>query len=382
MRYPSSRQVRFARQGLEAPGRSGKLQTLTNMAGDDSGEGRRRRPTPVLRRGVNGPLGFERPFPSMRPTAPPARPTQLDADEDEATLQQQDVKPPLPERDKGTLTVIAGPAAGAVFSIDLDRMVIGRGPEADIRIEDRALSRQHASVLKQSGAATGKPVVQFAISDLGSTNGTFVEGVKVRDVHRLHDGARVQVGFHTILRFALQDPAEREVAQRLYESAVRDRVTGVYNRRHFDERIAEEVAYTARHDYPLALMLIDVDHFKSVNDRYGHGAGDAVLRGVAEALVHCVRTEDLVARFGGDEFAILARNTDAPAVQRIADRVIAAVRALRVSQHTDIKVTVSVGATISNAAAAAHGTAGVVAIADKALYSAKSAGRDTFRLGE
>ena len=157
-----------------------------------------------------------------------------------------------------------------------------------------------------------------------------------------------------------------------------DALTAIANRRRFDRRLAEEWARIGRHPAPLALLMIDVDHFKLYNDRYGHGAGDACLRRIAAALAgSACRANDLVARYGGEEFAVLLPVTGIGAAAVVAERCIARVDAAGI-EHQDSPVashvTISVGIAVAEAANAA-GPSSLLQSADRGLYRAKTAGR-------
>lgn len=129
----------------------------------------------------------------------------------------------------------------------------------------------------------------------------------------------------------------------LAEQARKDELTGLYNRRFFAEFIEKEAARGARHDHPIGLLMIDVDRFKQINDRYGHQQGDAVLKGIARLLLATVRSSDLVIRYGGDEFLIVLSETG-ESVDETAARVRAAVRNNReLHQMVDFDVSISVG---------------------------------------
>jgi diguanylate cyclase (GGDEF)-like protein len=152
-----------------------------------------------------------------------------------------------------------------------------------------------------------------------------------------------------------------------------DSLMGIYNRRHFDRRIREECARAARYGLPLSLLMVDVDHFKSINDTRGHQAGDAVLAGLGALLSHEMRICDVVARYGGEEIAILATNTDIDGARVFAERIRARVEAAEFLPG-GLRCTVSIGV------AAFHGPPDgpgeLVAAADAALYRAKESGRN------
>jgi len=174
---------------------------------------------------------------------------------------------------------------------------------------------------------------------------------------------------------------QKQLETRLETLAIEDSLTGLANRRRFDERLNEEWARAYRDRSSLGLLMIDVDHFKSYNDEYGHPAGDACLRVVAKIIAaETQRVGDLAARYGGEEFAMLLPNTDAAGCARLGERIRSAVRdagLVHASNPAASCVTVSVGgATCRPAFERTAGTGSLVEAADQALYAAKDAGRD------
>ncbi len=174
---------------------------------------------------------------------------------------------------------------------------------------------------------------------------------------------------------------QKKLETRLETLAIEDSLTGLANRRRFDERLNEEWARAYRDRSSLALLMIDVDHFKAYNDEYGHPAGDACLRVVAKILAaEMQRAGDLAARYGGEEFAMLLPNTDAAGCARIGERIRRAIREaglVHTSNPASSCVTASLGGAVSRPALErSAGGASLVEAADRALYSAKEAGRD------
>ncbi len=169
----------------------------------------------------------------------------------------------------------------------------------------------------------------------------------------------------------------KHLADELRTLAVTDPLTRVANRRRFDERGALECQRAERDGQPLALLLVDVDHFKRFNDRYGHPAGDAILQQVAQALAGCAqRPADLAARIGGEEFALLLPQADGAGAQVVAQRVLEAVRSLHI-EHADSPTGPVLSASIGLACrAAGEALPALQAAADAALYAAKAGGRD------
>ena len=276
-------------------------------------------------------------------------------------------------RDHATVIVVAGPNPGQVFAIDQPEVVIGRDIAAHVRIDDPSVSRRHAKIRALGGE-------KFAVEDLGSRNGVFVGASRVT-THELASGDRVQLGPRVLLRFALLDEAEATLQRELFESSVRDPLTKAYNKRYLGERLAAEIAHARRHSSALALLIFDLDDFKKINDQHGHLVGDGVLRAVADHVRALIRTEDVFARFGGEEFVLLVRGP-ADAV-RLAERIRAAVSARPiVADGVSLPVTVSIGvALLEECGPEADGSA-LLAIADERLLRAKREGRDRVCAGD
>ena len=174
------------------------------------------------------------------------------------------------------------------------------------------------------------------------------------------------------LRYALKLGETLEALRRL---ATRDQLTGLLNRREFDRILAEESERAARFGRPLALILVDIDHFKKVNDTYGHPAGDEVLREVGRRLGGLMRSVDRVTRFGGEEFALVAMETDRPAALETARRICREMARTPIQAGSvTLPVTVSAGLAVLPGDATDGKT--LIAAADKALYAAKAAGRN------
>ena len=184
--------------------------------------------------------------------------------------------------------------------------------------------------------------------------------------------ARIKAG-ERIVRYQKMLKEQQALLEQL---AREDKLTGLCNRRHFEERAQEECLRAQRYHHSLSFLLGDLDHFKQINDRYGHAYGDTVLKQVGQTLLlHC-RTSDVVARYGGEEFACLLFETDAEDAERVAERLCAAVRELSFTHPSGpFRVTISFGvASLSDQQT--QNLAELLEEADKALYSAKHKGRD------
>jgi diguanylate cyclase (GGDEF)-like protein len=267
------------------------------------------------------------------------------------------------------LTVMTGVRAGAVLRLDhKHQFFLGRSVKADLHIDDHGVSRIHCRIARKGD--------EIRIEDLGSTNGTRVNGEIVANA-ALHAGDRVQLGPLVVLQLGFFDDAEESLQQRLFEASTRDPLTGACNRRFFYQRLEGEVSYARRHGTPLAVLMLEVDRFKDVNDAVGHEGGDVVLRGVAAELARTVRTEDVLARHGGVEFAILARVASADEARRFAERMRMRIENMRTVVAGSVqRVTVSVGVADLGEIDAAAPMDALVEQADRRLYQAKLLGRN------
>ena len=234
------------------------------------------------------------------------------------------------------MLVLTGTRFGELYKLPPGRTVrIGRGEEAEIRLDDEGISRLHCS-LEARGA-------EAVLRDLGSQNGTYVGGEQTQE-RVLVDGDRVQIGAATTFKIAYADEVEVNYQRRLAEIALRDPLTGVYNRRHFGERLSSEFTAARRYARPLSIVMLDVDHLNRVNEAYGRPTGDEVLRGIAQVLQGVIRGADVVARVGGDEFAILLRETELSGAQRLAERLRQSIDELRTHfEGKEIAVTATFG---------------------------------------
>lgn len=270
-------------------------------------------------------------------------------------------------RDRALLVRLDGVHAGQVHSLDRLPVTLGRHPKNGIRVDDPSISRFHAT-LSREGA-------RYLLKDLGSRNGSFAQ-MSNGSTFVLEDGEVFKLGPRVSFRFALVDSEEERLLTQLHESSTRDALTGAYNRKHFNDRLNVELAYALRHKANVALIMIDIDHFKTVNDTLGHPAGDAVLKSVSDTLQTKLRTEDLFARFGGEEFAILLRGVNRAGAGRLAERLRTVVASVPTTwQGKAVPVTISAGcAALSCADSPCE--AALLQVADRRLYMAKEQGRN------
>lgn len=270
------------------------------------------------------------------------------------------------------LVVLTGPLIGDMYKLESGHVfVIGREEGAHILISDEGVSRWHARISIHETEAL--------LEDMESRNGTYVNGTRVRS-RSLTDGDKIQLGARTTMMFTLTDSLEADYQLWLAAAALRDPLTGLYNRRHFDERLSAEYSAARRHGRPLALLIIDIDHFKAVNDAAGHAAGDEALKMVACSIQQTLRKEDILARYGGEEFVVLARETSLVGAEQLAQRIRRNIEKSRCEfSGKSIQVTVSIGLTVSIGVAEFSPKLGereFFEAADRALYEAKHRGRN------
>ena len=291
-------------------------------------------------------------------------------DEDTTATGNSDpgLRPETTSRNRATLTVLTGNAAGHMFKLHTGSSLVGRAQNAEIRLVDDGVSRQHASV-----RFDGK---KLSVNDLDSRNGTFVNGNKITGPTTLDDGDKIQVGRTTVLRFAYHDALDETFHENLLSSALRDGLTKLFNKRYLMDRLDSELKFARRHDTAVGLLMIDLDHFKTVNDQHGHLAGDAVLAAFAHALLKAVRNEDVVARFGGEEMVIVLWAIVIDAAVALAERLRKLLEQTAVAFNDgELHATVSIGVA-GYPATQADSVAALIEAADKALYRAKKAGRN------
>lgn len=304
---------------------------------------------------------------------PPLRArSSLPADEGEATriTSLASLAPELAARRQqlaAYVVVLQGTNVGEMHKIDGPEVVIGRAVSANVRLNDDGISRRHCRIITIGG--------QVLMEDLGSANGTVVNGELIQQ-HALQEGDKIRLGATTMLKFTYQDKLDESFQQQMLDAALRDGLTRAYNKKFFKDRLDTEFAYARRHNTLLSLVMFDVDHFKRVNDTYGHLAGDSVLVHLVRLAQATIRTEDVLARYGGEEFAIICRGIALLNAGILGERLRARVeQEVFECQGTRIPVTISVGVA---ALPEANATSAVdlVRDADTALYEAKRSGRN------
>ncbi|WP_165244965.1 diguanylate cyclase [Paludisphaera soli] len=268
------------------------------------------------------------------------------------------------------LILVHGGTTGTMFRVGRQTS-LGRAVDNTYQFHDATVSRRHAALtVDEDGAAW--------LTDLGSSNGTLLDGKRIppHKPARLEDGSRVQLGGSIILKYVSLDPCDERFQREMFERTVRDNLTGLYNRGYFMEQIGPLCERNKLRKLGTAVLMVDVDHFKRINDTYGHDVGDAALREVAKTLRESTRSEDLVARYGGEEFIIAL---PVASIEQALDRAeqirsLLASRPIRAARK-EFRITASLGLSCTTIGRRRTINA-LIATADIALYEAKRTGRD------
>jgi diguanylate cyclase (GGDEF)-like protein len=269
-------------------------------------------------------------------------------------------------RDALVLIYPTGDNLGRKWEITGQTVNIGRDPASDIVVAKDSVSRRHARLFMDNG--------QRRIEDLQSTNGTYVNDLIIDSPCALKHGDQIKIG-DTIFKYLSGDENESAYHDEIYKMKITDGLTGIYNRRHLIDEMIREIHRSTRYRRVLSLIMIDIDFFKSINDTWGHIAGDLILKEVTRLISSISREEDVFARYGGEEFAILIPETPPDEVILFAERIRKTVENHRfLYEGSEIKVTISMGV------ATIHGEriseTDFIAAADEKLYLAKHQGRN------
>jgi diguanylate cyclase (GGDEF)-like protein len=264
------------------------------------------------------------------------------------------------------LVVIYGHDMGKRIELGTEPIECGRSMQCSIPLDDDAVSRRHACISWNEST--------YILRDLNSTNGTYVNDIAVQE-RMLRDGDQIKIG-RTIFKFMQGGNIELAYHEEIYRLMTCDGLTQVHNKRSFDTALDREVSRAVRYQRHLSLIVFDIDHFKRINDTRGHLAGDAVLRQIAALVSAHVRRDDLVARVGGEEFALLLPEIPLESARVVAEKLRALVaRSSFRFEDTEIPVTASFG--VSSISPETPITAvELYQQADAHLYEAKRSGRN------
>ena len=275
----------------------------------------------------------------------------------------------LPSRVTSTkeacLVVIYGEELGKKHNLDAPSFILGRSSKCDIQIDQESVSRNHAKIVN-----AGKSVL---IRDLGSTNGTYVNDELI-DEQVIRDGDFIKIG-RTIFKFLSGDNIEHAYHEEIYRLTTVDGLTQVYNKRYLMETMDREIGRAHRYGRPLSIIMFDIDHFKKINDTYGHLAGDFVLKEMSTAIKNRIRREDIMGRYGGEEFVVALPEIDNYNAMVFAEKIRRLVETQDFRfEDLSIPVTISIG--VSSAWEELKTPEDFIKAADENLYKAKNSGRN------
>jgi len=263
------------------------------------------------------------------------------------------------------VVVIRGEGIGRRADIADEPILIGRAEEADLHFSHKSVSREHCRIWRDGDG--------YRARDLGATNTTRINEVRVEE-SPLVDGDHLTIG-DNILKFISHSSVEAHFHEEIYQLATHDALTGLCNRRQFTEIMDKEIARTQRHQRPLSLCIVDVDLFKPINDQFGHIAGDGVLQQIAALVQRHARNDDVAARIGGEEFAVMLPECGADDARLFAERLREEVaNAVFTPGGETRRITISIG--IAELSPVRDTRQALMGAADAALYRAKSEGRN------
>ncbi len=268
------------------------------------------------------------------------------------------------------LVIYAGSNLGRVFALSAGENGIGRSPMARIPLLDEEISRHHARVLLSQEAEGTRLVLE----DTGSTNGTLLNGRAVTSPTLLKAGDRIALGGH-VLKLVAMDPLERAFHQTLLEQSTKDALTGLGNRGAVLGELQNRFELSRRHVRPMSVVMVDLDHFKQLNDTHGHGSGDLVLRIFADLVRLNLRSTDLAGRIGGEEFLLVLPETDTQGAMLLAERLRLAVQNTTI-QLPDLCLQVTASMGVAERSSKDRDGGDLLGRADAALYRAKHLGRN------
>ncbi len=276
------------------------------------------------------------------------------------------------------LVSLRGELMAVPIPLERDEVIIGRALEADVRLNDFRASRLHARIISEQVGAAGEAT--YRIVDLASTNGTMVNGELITEAI-LNDGDKIVIGDH-LFRFDLLDEIDREFQQQIHRLLAHDELTGLLTSKSFFSELRRESARAEEESRPFCVLMMDLDHFKAVNDTYGHLVGSKTLEETGRVIKEALRAGDVAARFGGEEFAAFLLDASYSQGLVAAERVRMALeqhqfpasRVDSLNSKATHHITISIG--VAAYPEDATDPIQLVELADSALYRAKRSGRN------
>ena len=282
-----------------------------------------------------------------------------------------------PQRDlRPALVFLTGDLLAVPIPLEREEVILGRAGGVDVRINDTKVSRHHAKI--NTIYDDEKKVAEYVVTDLNSRNGTLLNGQKIIE-ETLQNGDKITVG-DQILRFELLDEIDREYQRQIHRLLSHDDLTGLLSSRSFFSELRREASRAKIKNRPFCVLMMDVDHFKKVNDTHGHLTGSKTLEEIGSCITQNLRSGDVAARFGGEEFAAFLLDAELSQALVAAERIRSEIEkqefsVVRQGKFTKAhRVTISIG--ISAFPSDSSDPIELVEMADSALYRAKREGRN------
>ena len=274
------------------------------------------------------------------------------------------------------LVFLTGELIAVPIPLEREEVILGRELGADVRINDLQVSRRHARICSSINAETQQ--AEYILKDFGSKNGTLLNGERVSE-EVLQNGDKITIG-EQILRFDLLDAIDREYQQQIHRLISHDDLTGLLSSRSFFSELRREAERAKIEKRTFCVLMMDIDHFKNVNDTYGHLTGSKTLEEIGNSIINCLRIGDAAARFGGEEFAAFLLDAEIGqaivAAERIRQEI--EIRNFSTTRQSDPPethhVTISIG--VASFPDDSSDPIQLVEMADSALYRAKREGRN------
>lgn len=284
----------------------------------------------------------------------------------------------LQKERRPALVSLRGELMAVPIPLERDEVTIGRALEADVRLNDSRASRLHARITSEREPETND--TSYRITDLGSTNGTLVNGELITE-ELLHDGDKIVIGDH-LFRFDMLDEIDREFQHQIHRLLAHDELTGLLTSKSFFSELRREAARAEAESRPFCVLMMDLDHFKEVNDTYGHLVGSKTLEETGRIIKEALRAGDVASRFGGEEFAAFLLDANYAqglvAAERVrvalAEHEFPATRLGSPDTQSTHRITISIG--VAAFPDDATDPIQLVELADSALYRAKRSGRN------
>lgn len=299
----------------------------------------------------------------MSPEVTPAPPVR-----EEQTLREQAECeiPSCEDRDCCLVQIYPADVIDGMILMEQDTIVVGRDQQSDIHLPDNSVSRRHVEFRRIGDG--------YELSDLNSTNGTLVNNKPI-SCHLLESGDRVKIGSY-IFKFLSAGCIENAYHETVYSVMTIDALTGAFNKSYMLDNLQREMSRCERHNRPMAIIMMDIDRFKSVNDTHGHLVGDEVLKELGRRMAEVCREDDLFARYGGEEFSLILTETDLQQAMEMGECCRQAVASTPFETAAGpLDITSSFGVATLTEDRPATPT-DLIGKADERLYEAKTGGRN------